>query len=115
MIPRLSILFLIVIGVLFLLMGGLLTRSRLVVRQTEPVMERKVQMVGRLELTDLCLFTEASYTRHLSMADFGTAFQDSPSSFEHFPTGGLVGPPIHIAPGATGSSLKIIRGNNRWP
>ena len=56
-------------------------------------LEEKVEMVRRLELTDLCLFTEASYTRHLSQADVHTAFQDSPLSLEHFPSGSLVGPP----------------------
>ena len=50
-------------------------------------------MVRALQLTDLCLFTEASYTRHLSQADLHTAFQDSPMSLEHFPSGSLVGPP----------------------
>jgi len=47
-------------------------------------------LVQRLGLTDLCLFTEASYTRHLSLADFHTAFQDSPMALEHFPSGSLV-------------------------
>ncbi|MGZ3567969.1 MAG: hypothetical protein ACXU99_06035 [Thermodesulfobacteriota bacterium] len=56
-------------------------------------LKEKVEMVRRLELTDLCLFTEASYTRHLSQADVHTAFQDSPLSLEHFPSGSLVGPP----------------------
>ena len=56
----------------------------------------KREMVRRLELTDLCLFTEASYTRHLSQADLHTAFQDSPMSLEHFPSGSLVMPPASI-------------------
>ncbi|MDH4266668.1 MAG: hypothetical protein OEW45_13615 [Deltaproteobacteria bacterium] len=55
--------------------------------------EEKMEMVKRLELTDLCLFTEASYTRHLSQADFNTPFQDAPLSLEHFPSGALVMPP----------------------
>ncbi len=55
--------------------------------------KEKMDLVGKLELTDLCLFTEASYTRHLSQADLHTAFQDSPMSLEHFPSGSLVGPP----------------------
>jgi hypothetical protein len=53
----------------------------------------KAEMVRRLELTDLCLFTEASYTRHLSQADLHTPFQDSPMSLEHFPSGSIVMPP----------------------
>lgn len=51
------------------------------------------EMVERLEITDLCLFTEANYTRHLSQTDLFTPFQDGPSSLEHFPTGALVSPP----------------------
>lgn len=50
------------------------------------------EMVRNLELTDLSLFTEARYTRHLSQADHHSAFQDHPLSFEHFPSGSLVIP-----------------------
>ena len=60
------------------------------------ILEEKTAMVRRLELTDLCLFTEASYTRHLSQADLHTPFQDSPMSLEHFPSGSLVMPPAGI-------------------
>jgi hypothetical protein len=49
-------------------------------------------LVRDLELTDLCLFTEARYTRHPSQADFHTPFQDHPLSLEHFPSGSLVPP-----------------------
>ena len=52
--------------------------------------------VRRLGLTDLCIFTEARYTRHPSMADMHTAFQDHPASLEHFPSGSFIGPPPHI-------------------
>ena len=63
-------------------------------RNTEArFIKEKAEMVRRLGLTDLCLFTEASYTRHLSQADLHTAFQDSPMSLEHFPSGSLAAPP----------------------
>jgi len=55
--------------------------------------QEKSEMVRMLGLTDLCLFTEASYTRHLSQADLHTPFQDSPMSFEHFPSGSIAAPP----------------------
>jgi hypothetical protein len=58
------------------------------------LIKEKGEMVKTLELTDLCLFTEASYTRHLTQADLHTPFQDSPASLEHFPSGSLVMPPI---------------------
>jgi len=53
----------------------------------------QTDLVKKLQLTDICLFTEAGYTRHLSQADFNTPFQDSPMSLEHFPSGSLVGIP----------------------
>ena len=43
--------------------------------------------VERLRLTDLCLFTEARYTRNPSQADLHSAFQDHPFALEHFPAG----------------------------
>ena len=61
-------------------------------RQSEEALSiaSKARMVRELGLTDLCLFTEASYTRHLSLSDFHTAFQNSPMALEHFPSGSLV-------------------------
>ena len=56
----------------------------------------KKQLVKKLGLTDLCLFTEARYTRHLSQADRFSAFQDHPMAFEHFPSGSIVLPPVMI-------------------
>ena len=50
-------------------------------------------MVQQLQLTDLCLFTEARYTRHPSVADLHSAFQDHPLALDHFPSGSLVTPP----------------------
>jgi hypothetical protein len=50
-------------------------------------------MVARLGLTDVCLFTEARYTRHPSQADLHSAFQDHPLGFEHFPSGSILPPP----------------------
>ena len=49
-------------------------------------------MVEKLQLTDLCLFTEARYTRHPSMADLHSAFQDHPLALDHFPSGSLTTP-----------------------
>jgi hypothetical protein len=59
--------------------------------------ERRAEMVRELMLTDLCIFTEARYTRNPSMADFHAPFQDHPGALEHFPSGSLVSPP---SPGA---------------
>jgi hypothetical protein len=59
-------------------------------------LKQKQQLVKMLKITDLCLFTEARYTRHLSQADLHSAFQDHPMAFEHFPSGSLVLPPVLI-------------------
>ena len=59
---------------------------------------RMGQQVSELELTDLSLFTEARYTRHLTQADRHTPFQDHPFALEHFPSGSLVTPPDLLRP-----------------
>lgn len=58
-------------------------------RHTERL-DTNLGLVRTLGLTDLCLFTEATYTRHPSLADFHAAFQDAPVSLEHFPSGSLL-------------------------
>jgi len=59
-------------------------------------LKEKAMLVERLELTDLCLFTDARYARHPSMADLHTPFQDSPMAVEHFPSGTVILPPPHL-------------------
>jgi hypothetical protein len=61
-------------------------------------LQEKTLLVERLGLTDLCLFTDARYARHPSMADRHTPFQDSPMAMEHFPSGTLILPPPHLRP-----------------
>ncbi len=51
------------------------------------------QIAKELQLTDLCLFTEARYTRHPALGDVHAAFQDHPMALEHFPSGSLVPAP----------------------
>ena len=58
-----------------------------------PAVARRAATVKALGLTDLCLFTDASYTRHLALADGHAPFQEHPASLEHFPAGSLAGPP----------------------
>lgn len=57
------------------------------------------RLVRELQLTDLCLFTEARYTRHPSQADLHTPFQDHPMALEHFPSGSLIPPPKALTHG----------------
>jgi hypothetical protein len=61
----------------------------------EAVRERRA-IVRELALTDLCLFTEARYTRHPSMADRHTPFQDHPLALDHFPSGSIMAVPPHL-------------------
>ncbi len=61
-----------------------------------PELQEQTRLVRYLRLTDLCLFTEARYTRHPAMADYFAAFQDHPTAFEHFPSGSLVQPPVTL-------------------
>jgi len=56
-------------------------------------LQQRARMVQELGLTDLALFTEARYTRHLSQSDLHSAFQDHPMALEHFPSGSIYLPP----------------------
>lgn len=96
MAPRRSTIYLGTTAGLVLVLGGIFLYASGAVRASRPLFSRKTVLVRQLGLTDLCLFTEASYTRHLSMTDPSTPFQDSPMSLEHFPTGALVEPPPHL-------------------
>jgi hypothetical protein len=71
-------------------MAGLAAHAFVAQKQAAAALERSAALARQYRLTDLSLFTEARYTRHPSMADLNTAFQDYPFSFEHFPSGSLV-------------------------
>ena len=64
----------------------------------EELLEKR-DLVQRLFLTDLSLWTEARYTRNPSQADVFSAFQDFPSAIEHFPAGSIIAPPAHLRKG----------------
>ena len=93
---RNSTLFLAGTASLFILFIAMLGHSVYARTAATPLLARTAKLVRDLELTDLCLFTEASYTRHLTMTDLNTPFQEVPFSFEHFPSGALVSPPEHL-------------------
>ena len=57
------------------------------------------RIVKQYGLTDLCLFTDARYTRNPAMADLATPFQDHPVSLEHFPSGSIISPPAKVTCG----------------
>lgn len=80
-------------GVCMVLMGLMFIHAYGQYRADGLYINQMSDVVKNLELTDLCLFTEARYTRHLSQADLHSAFQDHPLSLEHFPAGSIAGPP----------------------
>ncbi len=75
---------------LALLFTGMFIHARQ--RQTSDMAQiaAMAKMVREVRLTDLCLFTEASYTRNPSQSDMQTPFQEHPVSLEHFPSGSLL-------------------------
>ena len=81
---------------LLVLSGLMAAHAALSRRASVPALRERARLVRSLELTDLCLSTEANYARHISLADFHTAFQDHPLALEHFPSGSLLGPPPHL-------------------
>ena len=98
MVCRHSTWFLLLQVAFFSTLAALLTHGLHEVRESGPHLTRQGTLVRELGLTDLCLFTEASYTRHLAMSDSFTPFQDYPGALEHFPTGTLVDFPPHLVP-----------------
>ncbi len=104
---RKSSLVIAIIGFQSLLVVSLLFFSGFRVKQDRPRHDRNGNMVKQLELTDLCLFTEARYTRHLSQADLFSPFQDHPMSFEHFPSGSLVGPSFSLRAYLAGRNKEV--------
>jgi hypothetical protein len=93
---RKSSLCLSLLGISFLLLGLMFTHACLRRQADGPAIDRIAMVVKDLELTDLSLFTEARYTRHLSQTDLYSAFQDHPVALEHFPTGAIAGPPERL-------------------
>lgn len=76
-----------------MLLTFMVLHARLSQRSAGPELLERTRLVQTLRLTDLCLFTEARYTRNPSMADRFAAFQEHPTALEHFPSGSFVTPP----------------------
>lgn len=89
---RSTVLFLF-ITISILLFAVLLLHARQSRVNSAAALTANAELVKSLQLTDLCLFTEARYTRHPAMADLHSPFQDHPFALDHFPSGSLVSPP----------------------
>ncbi|WIL22206.1 hypothetical protein [Geothrix sp.] len=97
---RKSTLCLSLIGVQAALFLGMLLHAKAQAGPAARQRQASAVLVRSLGLTDLCLFTEARYTRHPAMADRHAAFQDHPMGLDHFPSGSLVAPPTFPSPHA---------------
>ena len=64
----------------------------------EQGLARRIELVHQLGLSDLALFTEARYTRHLALADRHSAFQNNPAALDQFPSGSTYQPPQQLKP-----------------
>jgi hypothetical protein len=87
---RKSTVYLFSLFLLALLTAVMLAHAAVRERAEQASLLRQAEAVKDLQLTDLCIFTEARYTRHPSQADRHAAFQDHPLSMEHFPSGSLI-------------------------
>jgi len=96
MLQRKSNIFLWCVAANILVLTLLFTHAYIEQKKVLPSLVQRINMVNDLQLTDLSLFTDARYTRHPSMADLNTAFQDHPLSLEHFPSGTFIAPPRHL-------------------
>jgi len=76
-----------------LLLMAILIQAHFMARGDLPLLLQKAEVAKNLGLTDLCLSTEARYTRHLSQSDWHAAFQSYPLALDHFPSGSVFAPP----------------------
>lgn len=90
---RKSVIFIGFTATLIVFIMTMVLHARLSQSATVPELLERAMLVKTLRLTDLCLFTEARYTRHPAMADRFAPFQDHPTALEHFPSGSFVTPP----------------------
>ena len=89
---RKSTLFFLSLAVLSVLLAGMFAHAAYQRGRDTSGLGETAAMVKHLGLTDLCIFTEARYTRHPTQADLHSPFQDHPMSLEHFPSGSLLAP-----------------------
>ncbi len=90
---RKSTIFLVLTIINVMAFSLLMLHARSVQGRAGQLLASSSRIARELQLTDLCLFTEARYTRHPAMGDVHAAFQDHPIALEHFPSGSLVPAP----------------------
>ncbi len=73
--------------------AGLLAAGQARRDETERNLPLLHTVTAALGLSDLCVATEARYTRHPAVSDPVVPFMDHPAAMEHFPTGSFWTPP----------------------
>ncbi|KPK33640.1 MAG: hypothetical protein AMK70_09290 [Nitrospira bacterium SG8_35_1] len=91
--PSQILLFLLLL--LTLIDGTLFLHSRRLDKNLKSERALQAITVAGLGLTDLCIATEARYTRHPAVSDSMAPFMDHPGAIEHFPTGSFWNVPEH--------------------
>jgi hypothetical protein len=76
--------------------GMLFYHSRKMGKEMHDEQAVQAVAVAGLGLTDLCVATEARYTRHPAVSDPVAPFMDHPGAIEHFPTGSVWSPPTNL-------------------
>ena len=79
-----------ILTILFLLLLDTALYSHVRFQQAtvqQPSAQLNDVVTAGLGLTDLCLTTEARYTRHPAVSDPIAPFMDHPGALEHFPSG----------------------------
>lgn len=89
---RRSIIFMFFTAVNLTLFSLLPLHARIAQSSADAELIAQTATLKRLQLTDLCLSSEARYTRHPSLADRHAPFQEHPLALEHFPSGSLILP-----------------------
>ena len=84
---RPSYILLIIILLFFFIDASLFVHSQRLKEELHSDQEIQKIAVAGLGLTDLCVATEARYTRHPAVSDPMAPFMDHPGAIEHFPTG----------------------------
>ena len=71
---------------------GMALHSQQLRKERNDRVDKLQSLVGDLGITDLCLTTEARYTRHLAVSDSMAPFMDHPGAIDHFPSGSFFSP-----------------------
>jgi hypothetical protein len=88
--------FLLFVAAMVLILAFIFVHAHRRIESDFPRLQQLGLIVGHYGLTDLCLATDARYTRHPSQADWHTAFQSHPMALDHFPSGSLIRPPDRL-------------------